>query len=74
MSYPIEDILGEVFNYKFKKDVYKDVRLVDAEKEFNQPGISCGLVHFADPNDSSKCLGFGGVNTVYTQVMKNIDK
>lgn len=73
MTYPIEEILGEVFNCKLKKDVYKDVRLVDGEKEFNQPGISCGLVHFADPDDPSKCLGFGGVNTVYVQVTKNHD-
>ena len=72
MTFPIEAMLGEVVSYQFTKNNVKDVRLVDGEKEFNQPGISCGFVHFADPDDSSKCLGFGGVNTVYNQV-KNHD-
>jgi len=70
MTFLIEALLGEVVSIQFPKDV-KDVRLVDGEKEFNQPGISCGFVHFADPNDPSKCLGFGGVDAVYEQAKKD---
>jgi len=67
MTFPIESMIGVVVSYPFS-DGIKDVRLVDGEKEFNQPGLSCGFVHFANPNDPKVCLGFGGVDTVYNQI------
>jgi len=65
MVFPIESMLGDVVEYKLADGKIHTVRLVDGEVEFNQPGISCGFIHFANPADPSICLGFAGVTVVY---------
>lgn len=38
----------------------KPVRLVDGESNFNEPSVSHGFVHFADPITGKK-IGFAGI-------------
>lgn len=68
MTFKIEKHLGETVMWNFGKGNYRHAILVDGEKAFNQPGLSCGFIHFADANDPTKCLGCGGVNFVYNKL------
>ena len=71
--FAIERYLGEVVTVKLGKNKPIMARLIDAEVELNQPGISCGFVHFVDPNDSKKCLGWGGVDAIWDMVKEQCE-
>ena len=72
MTFPIEKHLGETFYIEFR-DCWQLATLVDGEKAFSQPGISCGFVHLANPTDHSKCLGHVGVDRIYDILKENGD-
>ncbi len=72
-SFPIEALLNEVVTINLD-GTDTDVRLVDAEKMLEQPGLSAGFVHFVDPNDGSICLGYGGVDHVYDLVKEQTNE
>ena len=76
MEFPIEKHLGETFYIKISKDwqnKWQLVTLVDGEKEFDQPGMSCGIVHFANPTDPKECLGHAGADYMYNTLKDNGD-
>lgn len=59
----IESYLGKQVSVTIEKKPI-NVILVNGEEHFNQPGLSVGFVHFANPNNLLECLGFAGVNTI----------
>jgi len=61
MADNLSEFLGQVLTVPINKKNTL-VRLVDGEYELNQVGLSAGFVHFVDPDDSSTCLGFCGVD------------
>jgi len=73
ITFQIELYLGQVVKMPIKKTkrskpVMTLVRLVDGEKVFNDAGISCGFVHFADPETGMK-LGWAGATWAYEHMV-----
>ena len=54
-------VLGSLYCVRLSDGKVRMVRAVDGEKEFSEPGMSHGFVHFADPV-TGKRLGFSGVS------------